>query len=306
MMGAPYDYTTINLATSMKTPNSVHCKNSYIVSYFTRYLFNKLISVFDFKNLPKTWDKDYFIYNLYKSGFVTVFNTDRFGVIPQACSLSGINVFYRPTYCIVSNPLIRNVNQIVIGKDCELIRITPDYRGIMDIVSLYADMMGLAMESVAVSLVNSKVAYVFKADNKASAETLKKMYDTISSGEPAVFIDKELSNDGATRQMDMFNTSVKNNYITDNLLNDLRTIENMFCTEIGIPNTNYNKKERLITDEVNANRVETYSNTAVWLDCLQKSIEKVNSMFNLNISVDYKFTMKGGIESGMGFNSDNI
>ena len=61
MMGAPYDYTTINLATSAKTPNTVHCKNSYIVSYFTRYLFNKLISVFEFKNLPKTWDKDYFI-----------------------------------------------------------------------------------------------------------------------------------------------------------------------------------------------------------------------------------------------------
>ena len=101
MMSAPYDYTTINLATSAKTPNSVHCKNSYIVSYFTRYLFNKLISVFDFKNLPKTWDKDYFIYNLYKAGFVTVFNTDRFGVIPQACSLSGINVFYRPTTSVI-------------------------------------------------------------------------------------------------------------------------------------------------------------------------------------------------------------
>ena len=145
-MGAPYDYTTINLATSVNTPNTVHCKNSYIVSYFARYLFNKLISVFDFKNLPETWDRDYFIYNLYKSGFVTVFNTDRFGIIPQACSLSGINVFYRPTYCIVSNPLIRNVSKIDIGKDCELIRITPDYRGLLDIVSLYADMMGLAME----------------------------------------------------------------------------------------------------------------------------------------------------------------
>ena len=303
-MGAPYAYTTINLATSVHTPNTVHCKNSYIVSYFARYLFNKLISVYDFKNLPETWDKDYFIYNLYKAGFVTVFNTDRFGVIPQACSLSGINVFYRPTYCIVSNPLIRNVNQIVIGKDCELIRITPDYRGLIDIVSLYADMMGLAMESVAVSLVNSKVAYVFKADSKASAETLKKMYDTISAGDPAVFIDKELANDGSTSQMDMFNASVKNNYITDSLLNDLRTIEHMFCTEIGIPNANYNKKERMITDEVNANRVETYSNTSVWLDCLQKSIAKVNAMFGLNISVDYNFT--GGGSNGVGVNPDDV
>ena len=60
----------------------------------------------------------------------------------------------------------------------------------------------------------------------------------------------------------------------------------------------------MITDEVNANRVETYSNTSVWLDCLQKSIEKVNAMFNLNISVDYK--MKGGFENGLGINSDDV
>lgn len=303
-MGAPFDYTSINLANSIATPNTVHCKNTYIVSYFARYLFNKLISVFEFKNLPKTWDKDYFIYNLYKTGFLTVFNTDRFGVIPQACSVSGINVFYRPTYCIVSNPLIRNVNQIYIGKDCELIRLTPDYRGLMDIVSLYADMMGLAMESVAVSLVNSKVAYIFKADSKNSAESMKKMYDMISSGEPAVFIDKQLAQDGAMSQMDMYNTSVKNNYITDQLLNDLRTIENMFCTEIGLPNANYNKKERLITDEVMANRTETYSNSAVWLECLKKSISKVNEMFNLGISVDYRF--KGGEKDGTSFNPDAV
>ena len=304
MMGAPFDYTSINLANSVATPNTVHCKNTYIVSYFARYLFNKLISVFEFKNLPKTWDKDYFTYNLYKTGFLTVFNTDRFGVIPQACSISGINVFYRPTYCIVSNPLIRNVNQIYIGKDCELIRLTPDYRGLMDIVSLYADMMGLAMESVAVSLVNSKVAYIFKADNKNSAESMKKMYDMISSGEPAVFIDKQLSQDGNMSQIDMYNTSVKNNYITDQLLNDLRTIENMFCTEIGLPNANYNKKERLITDEVMANRTETYSNSAVWLECLKKSIAKVNAMFNLDISVDYRF--KGGENVGTSFNPNAV
>ena len=60
----------------------------------------------------------------------------------------------------------------------------------------------------------------------------------------------------------------------------------------------------MITDEVNANRVETYSNTAVWLDCLQKSIAKVNNMFNLNISVDYKFI--GGDNVGMGVDSNDV
>ena len=60
----------------------------------------------------------------------------------------------------------------------------------------------------------------------------------------------------------------------------------------------------MITDEVNANRVEPYSNTSIWLDCLQKSIEKVNAMFGLNITVDYKFM--GGDNDGMGIDTNNV
>ena len=49
---------------------------------------------------------------------------------------------------------------------------------------------------------------------------------------------------------------------------------------------------------------ETYSNTSVWLDFLQKSIEKVNAMFGLNIAVDYKFM--GGDNDGLGIDTDNV
>lgn len=285
----PADYSTINLSNSVRSPSTVHCKNTHMVEYYARYLFQKVVSIFEWEGIPSTWSMEYFLYNLYAFGFVTVFRTDRFGIIPQWCALKGFNVFYRPTGCIVSNPLISRTVELTIGKNCELITLTPDFRGLLDKVSVYADMMALCMESAAVSLVNSKNAYVFKAKDKATAESLKKMYDEINAGNPAVTIDKTLADENEGMGWEIFNNQVGQNYITSNLLEDLRMIENQFCTEIGIPNANYNKKERMNTLEVTTNRAETFAVPSLWLDCLERSLAKVNAMFGLNISVSFRF-----------------
>jgi hypothetical protein len=62
----------------------------------------------------------------------------------------------------------------------------------------------------------------------------------------------------------------------------------MFRTSIGLNNANTEKKERLITDEVNANNDATYSKVELWLDTLQKSCRKVKNMFGVDISVDWR------------------
>ena len=71
--------------------------------------------------------------------------------------------------------------------------------------------------------------------------------------------------------------------------NDIATIDNMFNTSIGIPNANTQKRERLITDEVNKRDMETQSLVELWLETMQDDIKKVNEMFNLDISVSYRF-----------------
>ena len=63
-----------------------------------------------------------------------------------------------------------------------------------------------------------------------------------------------------------------------------------FDTEIGIPNTNNpDKRERMITDEVNSNNVETACLGELWLQTLNKEITKANAMFDgLDISVTWR------------------
>lgn len=285
--GAPFDYQTLNYYNAQRSPSTVHVKNTRLRRYFRKYLFQKAISVFKW-NLPEEWDNDYFLYTLYGLGYVAVIDTDQYGVICQGGALGGYNLYYRPSYIIITNPLIRGTITANLEKDCALIKLQPDYSSIMDIVGYYADLMALASESTGINLLNVKSGTVFGAQNKAQAESYKKMYDTLSDGDPAVVIDKTMLDDQGKPTWFPFTQHLKESYVVTDLLSDMRKIEAMFDTDIGIPNANTDKRERLITDEVNANNVETATRCELWLESIRKGIDKANAKYNLSLSVDWR------------------
>ena len=286
-MNLPFYYDYKNARNSTINPSTVHVRDTGLQRYFARYLLQKTISVFKW-DMPKTWSKNYMLYTLYCWGYVAVINTDKFGVIPQQCTLGGFDVFYQPKFATVANPLLRGILNPVIGKQCELLRLQPDYGGVMDIVNFYADMLALSAETASTNLLNSKLAYVFASDGKAGAESFKKLYDQIASGEPAAYIDKNLYRDDGTPTWNFFNQNLKETYIAGDILNDMRLWEMKFDNEIGIPTTNTTKKERLITDEANSAIEESRTKAQLWLDELQESCRKINSMFGINLWVDWR------------------
>lgn len=283
----PASYDVINLYNSSFSPSTVHVKNTGLQRYFRKYLLQKAISVFKWK-LPEEWDPDYFKYTLYALGYIAVLNTRTFGVICQGGALGGYNLYYRPSYIMITNPLLKETITADIGSDCALIKLQPDYSSIMDIVGYYADQMALASEAMGMNLVNVKTGVVFGAKDKAQAESYKKMYDKIADGDPAVFIDKNLLDDQGKPNWMPFVQNMGQQYITDKILSDIRKIEAMFDTEIGIPNANTDKAERLITDEVNANNTETATRCELWLESIRRGIDQANNMYNLQLSVDWR------------------
>ena len=284
----PKNYDFINLYNSQRSPSTVHCQNAALVRFFEKYLLQKVISVFQFENIPEYWAENFFQYVLFIWGFVAVFDHKDYGIIPQNCSLYGYDVFYQPSHVVIANPLIRT-ERLRIGEDCELIKLQPDYCGIMDIVSTYADLLALSLETAGINLLNSKLSYVFMSENKTSAESFKKLFDQYASGSPAVFADKLLFNEDGSPSWQLFMQNVGQNYVADKVLDDMKKIEDRFNTDVGIPNANTYKKERLITDEVNANNVDTQSKVMLWLDTMSRGIDKVNQHYGLNLSVSYRY-----------------
>lgn len=296
MIPASYEfYNTYNA--SMK-PSTVHVSNVALSNYYRRYLLQKVISVFKFENIPETWAENYFLYTLFTFGWVAIVNTDKFGIIPQHCGLYGYNVMYQPTNVIISNPLINGDLRPEIGTECALIKMQPDYGSAWDIVCHYADLKALTCESAAVNLINSKLAYVFAAKNKSAAESFKKMFDQISNGNPATFTDKTLFDEDGNPTWFEFNNDLKSNYIASELLQDMKKLDAMFNTEIGIPNVNIAKESGVSKSEIMSNNIETRSKAEIWLDEIRKGVETANRLYDLNISVDFRFKYNEVIEDG--------
>ena len=256
--------------------------------YFRRYPLQKAIAVFKW-TMPKEWAQNYILYVLYCWGYFAIVNTDKFGVIAQGCSLAGYDVFYQPTKAIISNPLLTGILEPKIGTQCALIKLMPDYGGIMDKVNFYADMLALSAETAGTNLFNSKLAYVFAAANKQDAESFKKMMDKITSGEPAVFISKNLFKEDGSPNWQMFNQDLKNSYIISEIMDDMRKWELKFCSDLGIPNSNTEKKERMIVPEVESNNVEVKLWADLALENLQEGCAQAREMFGIDLSVDWRF-----------------
>lgn len=283
----PILYDQINCINGFITPSSIHVKDSQLTRFFAKYLMQKVLSVYQWE-VPEHWSKDYFLYTLFGYGYVAIIKTDKFGVIPQHCSLLGQDVFYRPTNAVISNHLLTGILQPKINKQCTLIKLQPDYGSVMDLIWYYAGMMALSSESAVSNLINSKLSYIGIAGTKTKGESLKKLYDQVASGNPAVFMDEKLLDKNGKIPFEMFNQNVGQNYIVDRILGDLRKWENMFNTEVGISNANTDKKERLITAEVEANEQETTSKASLWLEEMQEAVRKTNVLFGTDIKVDWR------------------
>lgn len=287
-VGAPTFYDHKNTVNSLLSPSTMHVHDTNLQWYFRRYLLQKAIAVFRWK-MPESWAKNYVLYTLYCWGYFAVVNTDKFGVIAQGCSLSGYDIYYQPTRATIANPLLSGILQPKIDSQCTLIRLQPDYGGIMDKVNFYADILALCAETVGTDLFNSKLAYVFASANKAAAETFKKMFDKIASGEPAVFPDKQLFNEDGSPNWMMFNQNLKESYIVSDIMEDMRKWELKFCSDLGIPNSNTEKRERLITAEVESNDIEVKLWADLALEELKASCAKARKMFGIELDVDWRF-----------------
>lgn len=310
-MYLPMNYRKLNLVDASYTPAMVKSMNSKVFDFWVRSLFQRACSTIII-NEPDEWGgqiRDFLYYCLFRFGYVAVFKHDKFGTVFQPGSLYGYNFYYQPTNILITNPAIKKNLDLKIGEDCALLRLTPDYMGIWDIISYYAEKLATLDSAINMSIINNKFAYLVGAKNKAAAETLKKLFDKINRGEPAVFFDRKLQDDPVSKDKPwqfLGRDNIKNSYITTEQLQDFQTLINNFDMEIGIPVLPYQKKERMVTYEAESRIIDSTSRSVIWFDTLQNSIEKVKEMFpDLDLSIELRYNAE--VDSDMlGGGSDEL
>lgn len=297
----------INLLESYKIPNTYWKTNNISYQYWFRSLLHKIDSSIIFTGLPEGWSNDFFMFCLWAIGYVAVFKPDRDllnsqgaefiidnKAVFQPCVLSGYDFYYQFNRATVSNPLMKKPKELEIGKTCELIKLTPDYCGIFDILDFYASKCAELSKGIDQGLINCKLPLILTATNQAQSETLKAVYDKVQSGE-SLIVWKDETDEGeiipTKNAFEEWSQDYKKTYVVSNLLDDLDHILNNFYTEIGI-GINLEKKERLITSEADFASAQSQARISCWLETLKESLTKVNKMFDLDINceVAYEFS----------------
>lgn len=267
-----------------REPKSVEGLNNTSYFYYYDKLMKMIYTIFKFDDVPPYWNMPYFKEKLFNKGVLAVVDTSA-GVLPLECSYDGINIWGMPVYFNINNVVLGNLRG-KIGEDGELIYfsvVENTYKSMVQLVDRYASLLANIDGSLNTTLINSRIAQVFEASSNSQLKVMEKVYDQISNGKPAVFVRK---NGDEPFEHAIFN-NVKNTYIGNDLIITKQSIFNEFKSEIGINNSNTQKKERLITSEVENNKEELNSNIYEWYYNLSDCISKVNAMFNLNISVSF-------------------
>lgn len=289
-MYIPINYENINIVSAFNMPSAVHSHNNLTYAFWERSLFQRACSVLEL-TVPDEWEgktKDFLYYCLLRFGYVAIFNHNNFGLSFQPCNLYGFNFYYQPTNALISNPALTTSLDLKIGKDCELLKLQPDYLGTWDCISYYAEKLSTLDNAINMSLINNKFSYLIGAKNRSAAKALKKMFDLMNKGEPAVVFDMTLLNDPTDKSEPwqfLERKDLKSSYLTTDQLNDFRTLINNFDAEIGLPATN-TKRERLLTEEVETNNADSTARCEVWLRTLNSSIDEVKKLFpDINLAV---------------------
>lgn len=273
-------------------PADVKGSANISVDYYKRELYNMIYSVFEF-DLPKSWALNFFRFFLFHCGSIGVIYTKEFGWVAQPYSFTELDLYYNPKMIMVNNQFFNDTKYGLIGVNAEIIKIFDDYFGLEALVTRYAEMLAQCDKSININLMNANVALLAEVENKKQADSVKEAYGRATAGEPLIAINKEVLNGKSLTTMV---ANVKNTFIANDIQILKRSIVNEFLTKVGIRNSNYEKKERLTSAEVEENNDETRALVSIIFDNIKEGMRKVNAITGLNLDVRlrYEYVIDGG------------
>lgn len=305
----PLNYDQINLMSGTEIA-SVRKNRSVSFDYWMRTLFQRASSNLIF-GVPYYWKGDienFLYYCMLRFGFVSVQDLtgksdegDKIGMCFSPVDLTGINFYYQRTIALLSNPTLTNSYELEIGKDCELLCMTPDKMGIWDVIERYAEMLANLDNAINMSIINNKFPFILGGKTKAAVQALKKLMDKVNAGEPAVFYDMRIMDDQTTKDTPfqfLQRDNLKQSYLTTDQLMDLHTILSDFDSEVGIPTIPYQKKERETAFESQSQLADGQARSLVWKRTINSSIENIKKLYpDLELSFRLRWEVDENVNS---------
>ena len=265
--------------------NSLMLNNRTYYQYVER-LTELAISRIIWHNLPKTVDERYLELHLFTDGQMIYFNDEVIGDLCLNCTMSGRFDVYgypilRRAYSAYNNykKMLKPNNSVIIFNN--LMRTN----SILD-VKMFALRLYNLDRTIDINVNAQKTPVLILCDENERL-TMKNLYKQWEGNEPVIWGDKNLNVKG----VQVLKTDAP--FVADKLYELKCNIWNEALTYLGISNVTVNKKERLITDEVERNQGGVLANRFPYLNPREKAVIDINEMFGTDISVEFREDWSG-------------
>lgn len=260
--------------------------NAIAEQYYLSRLSELAMSMFDWKNLPKSIDKRFMEYTLFYEGCVVFFKDDALevnnsdeGYLALQVALGGnLDVYRVPDYrrAYATNGYqnqLNSENSVIIWNN--MLRM-PEFGRMM----FYAKKLYEIDRAISVNVKGQKFPVAILCDENERL-TMKNIYMQYDGNQPFIFGSKDLD----LKNIQVINTGSP--FVADKLqvLKDNIWSEAMTC--LGIPNSAMGKKERLVASEAELSMGGTLASRSSRMDMRKEACQKINDMFGLNIDVEY-------------------
>jgi hypothetical protein len=254
--------------------------NATYIQYFNR-LVELSVSVFEWQGLPETVDPRYLELHLFQNGSVVYFRDEVMGDLCLDCIANGqFDVYGNP----ISRRAYSSYNQYhKTLNESDSVIIWNNYLrqpSILD-VKMFAKRLYNLDRIIDVNANAQKTPVLVQGTEKQRL-TLINLYKEFDGNAPFIFGDKNLD----LNSLRAISTNAP--YVADKLYQLKTQIWNEALTYLGISNLNIQKKERMITDEVQRNQGGTIASRYSRLEARREAVNKINRMFGTDISVDYR------------------
>lgn len=238
---------------------------------YLRQLLTLAENVFEFKNLPKFIDKAYLNKTLLRQGAIAFFVDEVMGLLALPYNNIGtLDVYGRPKKIMAysQNGYRRKLNY---GEFIIMYDNNGRYPLYLDIFQ-YAERLALSTRTCDINILQQRTPRFWKCktENKKTIEDIINNVDAMAN---TVLTYKDID-------LDDINVILKPApYVADKIDMHKEKDWNEFLRLIGIANTNFQKKERNIKDEVLASQGGTVASRYSRFDPRQTAIELINEKF---------------------------
>lgn len=251
---------------------------------FRRYYDNFLelaVAMFEWKNIPDSIDERFLELTLLTDGMAVFFKDEDMDEYLALRTMIGgqWNVYNIPIQrtAYASN----GYNYHLTEDDSVLIFNNMLRTPMVDKLEEFAKELYEIDRTILVNVKAQKTPVLIKC-NENQRLTMKNLYMQYDGNMPFIFADKSLDNEA----LQALSTGAP--YVGDKLMQLRIQKYNEVLTYLGISNSAYQKKERLVSDESIRSQGGTIANRYARLNSRRKAADQINKMFGLNIEVRFR------------------